>query len=53
MIDVGIPCSQLRGAFHGLSERFSGSVLAQPVRQKPARIKSRKRQAKEIDFMGQ
>ena len=26
-----MPCSQPRGAFHGRAERFSGSVLLQPV----------------------
>ena len=32
LIDEGNPVSQPRGEFHGRSERFSDSVVAQPVK---------------------
>jgi len=39
-IDEGKPLSHPRGEFHGRSERFSGSVVAHPVKRRPPQITS-------------
>src|SRR5438874_11843693 len=53
LIDEGNPVSQPRGEFHGRSERFSDSVVAQPVKINEALARSDTKSKKRKIFIFQ